>query len=75
MPETNPHNERAILVGIITPGQKDRDVADYLDELAFLVDTAGGSATKRFIQRMDAPNSRTFVGSGKLAEISELRCR
>lgn len=70
MPENNSHNERAILVGIITPGQKDRDVADYLDELAFLVDTAGGSASKRFVQRMDAPNSRTFVGSGKLAEIS-----
>ncbi|HEX2934137.1 MAG TPA: GTPase HflX [Bacteroidales bacterium] len=70
MPENNPHNERAILVGIITPGQKDRDVADYLDELAFLVDTAGGWASKRFVQRMDAPNSRTFVGSGKLAEIS-----
>lgn len=70
MPENKSHNERAILVGIITPGQKDRDVADYLDELAFLVDTAGGSASKRFVQRMDAPNSRTFVGSGKLAEIS-----
>lgn len=70
MPETNSHSERAILVGIITPGQKDRDVADYLDELAFLVDTAGGTASKRFIQRMDTPNSRTFVGSGKLAEIS-----
>lgn len=69
MPEPK-NTERAILIGIITPGQKDRDVADYLDELAFLVDTAGGLAIKRFVQRMDAPNSRTFVGSGKLAEIS-----
>lgn len=64
------YSEKAILIGIITPGQKDRDVADYLDELSFLVDTAGGTVTKRFVQRMDTPNSRTFVGSGKLAEIS-----
>jgi GTP-binding protein HflX len=65
-----PNTERAILIGIITPGQKDRDIADYLEELAFLVDTAGGITVKKFVQRMDAPNSRTFIGSGKLAEIS-----
>ena len=72
MPEpfqTAIYPERAILIGILTPGQKDRDIADYLDELAFLVDTAGGIPVKNFIQRMDTPNPRTFVGSGKLAEI------
>jgi GTP-binding protein HflX len=64
-----PKLEKAILIGLV----KDRDDAeridDYLNELAFLVETAGGVAVKRFIQRIDSPDPRTFVGSGKLAEI------
>jgi len=59
------------LVGIITQLQDEERVNEYLDELAFLIDTAGGIAVKRFTQRLNRPDSRTFVGSGKLAEISE----
>jgi GTPase len=61
--------ENAVLIGIINPSQSESDVNDYLDELAFLVDTAGGVPVKRFIQRLESPNPRTFVGSGKLTEI------
>jgi GTP-binding protein HflX len=61
--------EKAVLIGIINSEQTERDVKEYLDELAFLVDTAGGITVKRFVQRMDSPNPRTFVGTGKLAEI------
>jgi GTPase len=61
--------ENAVLIGIINPSQSEREVNDYLDELAFLVDTAGGKPVKRFIQRLESPNPRTFVGSGKLTEI------
>jgi GTPase len=63
--------ERAVLIGVITPTQSERDVNEYLNELAFLVETAGGETIKRFVQRLDAPNSGTFVGSGKLAEIEQ----
>ncbi len=72
MPEgilIKPHIEKVILIGLV----KDRDDAeridDYLNELAFLVDTAGGIVERRFIQRIDSPDPRTFVGSGKLSEI------
>jgi len=62
--------ERAILVGLST-GHEDRDrIDEYLDELSFLLDTAGGIPVKRFKQKLDVPNARTFVGSGKLEEIS-----
>jgi len=61
--------ERAILIGIISQQQSERDVNDYLDELAFLVDTAGGIPQKRFVQKLEFPHPRTFVGSGKLTEI------
>jgi len=68
---TKKHIEKAVLVGIITQLQDEERVNEYLDELAFLIDTAGGIAVKRFTQRLNRPDSRTFVGSGKLAEISE----
>jgi len=68
---TKTHIEKAVLVGIITQLQDEERVNEYLDELAFLIDTAGGVAVKRFTQRLNRPDSRTFVGSGKLAEISE----
>jgi GTP-binding protein HflX len=66
---TEVKKERVVLIGIITPSQSEREVDDYLDELAFLVDTAGGETIKRFVQRLDTPNPHTFVGSGKLDEI------
>jgi GTP-binding protein HflX len=61
--------ERVILVGITNESQPFRQVKDYLDELSFLVDTAGAVTVKKFIQRLDVPNSSTFIGSGKLNEI------
>ena len=63
--------EKAILVGIITSGQKEAEAVEYLKELAFLTETAGGVPVKQFMQRMDAPHPATFVGSGKLNEIRE----
>ena len=71
MNETAKKQETAVLVGLIYQHQDIEQVNEYLDELAFLVDTAGGKAVKRFIQRLERPDSRTFVGSGKLAEIKE----
>ncbi len=61
--------ERAVLVGLITITQNETKAREYLDELAFLADTAGAVAEKTFMQRLDHPDSRTFVGKGKLAEI------
>src|SRR5512133_2600138 len=63
--------ERAILIGIISSGQDEQEVSDYLDELEFLAKTAGAITVNRFTQKMDAPNPRTFVGSGKIGEIAE----
>jgi GTP-binding protein HflX len=62
--------EKAVLVGIIHADQDNALVAEYLDELAFLVETAGADPVKTFTQKIDAPNPKTFVGSGKLEEIS-----
>lgn len=61
--------ERAILVGVVTPGEKEAQTKEYLDELAFLVDTAGGKVEKIFTQKMLKPERATFVGTGKLEEI------
>lgn len=69
--QLKPVVEKAILVGLITSRQDKNKVDEYLDELEFLVDTAGGIAIKRFVQSLEYPNSRTYVGSGKLQEISE----
>lgn len=62
-------NENAVLVGLITPDQNEEKVNEYLDELAFLAETAGLAPVKRFVQRLDTPNTATFVGTGKLQEI------
>jgi GTPase len=70
MIETNKSLERAIIIGIVYPGQDEREAEDFLDELAFLTETAGAEALKRFSQKLDIPNPRTFVGSGKIEEIS-----
>lgn len=61
--------ERAVLVGLITPRQNEAKVNEYLDELEFLADTAGAVTAARFTQKLDMPNSTSFVGKGKLEEI------
>lgn len=71
MISTERRAERAVLVGVIHPGQSDTEVKDYLDELEFLADTAGAVTLKRFIQRIEAPNPRTYIGTGKVLEIAE----
>ena len=70
MIETNKPRERAILIGIIYHGQDERETEEFLDELSFLTETAGAEPVKRFIQKLDVPNPRTFVGSGKIKELS-----
>ncbi len=61
--------ENAVLVGLVTREQNEGKVNEYLDELEFLADTAGAVTVRRFIQKLDYPNPRTFVGKGKLDEI------
>src|SRR5687767_14937747 len=61
--------ERAVLVGLITKDQTETQVQEYLDELAFLAETAGAIAIKRFTQKSLHPDSKTFIGKGKLEEI------
>ena len=63
--------EKAVLVGLITQTQNERKTNEYLDELAFLAETAGAEVVKRFTQKLDTPNSVTYVGKGKLQEIKE----
>lgn len=63
-------SERAILVGLITPEQDELKAKEYIDELAFLADTAGAVVVGRFFQRLPMPNTVTFVGPGKLEEIN-----
>jgi GTP-binding protein HflX len=61
--------EKSIVVGIVTQNQSEEKLNEYLDELEFLTFTAGGTVVKRFSQKMDKPNPKTFVGTGKLEEI------
>jgi len=61
--------ERAALIGLVTPVQNKKKVEEYLNELDFLVETAGGVVVKRFVQKLNYPNPQTYVGSGKLEEI------
>ncbi len=63
--------QQTILVGVVTPGQSSEQLNEYLDELAFLSETAGVIPVKRFIQKLPHPDSRTFVGKGKLEEIRQ----
>lgn len=63
------NEERAVLVGVVQKEQTEQQVQEYLDELAFLASTAGAVAVKRFTQKLPHPDSRTFVGKGKLEEI------
>jgi GTP-binding protein HflX len=64
-------SETAILVGLVTPEQDEAKTKEYLDELEFLADTAGAVTVKRFTQKVSGPNSTTYVGKGKLEEISQ----
>jgi GTP-binding protein HflX len=61
--------EYAVLVGVVQKDQTEEEVQEYLDELEFLALTAGAKAQKRFVQKLSHPDSRTFVGSGKVEEI------
>lgn len=63
--------ENTVLIGIVTQAQGIEKSKDYLDELDFLTITAGGKVIKRFVQKMNMPNSKTFIGSGKISEIKE----
>ncbi|MBR4619441.1 MAG: GTPase HflX [Salinivirgaceae bacterium] len=63
--------ETAVLVGVITQEQDEAKVNEYLDELAFLADTAGAVTVNRFTQKMDKPNGATFLGTGKIKEVAE----
>ena len=71
MIEIKPYIEHAVLVGLITPNQPEERTKEYLDELAFLADTHGIVPVKRFTQRLDQPNTATYVGEGKLEEIRQ----
>ena len=68
-----PHHreEKAVLVGLVHKGQKEEQLNEYLDELAFLAETAGAITLKRFTQKLPSPDSRTFIGEGKLQEVKE----
>lgn len=63
--------EKAVLVGVILKDQTNEQAEEYLDELAFLAETAGATTVKRFTQKLAHPDSRTFVGKGKLEEIKQ----
>ncbi|MEM8509163.1 MAG: GTPase HflX [Bacteroidota bacterium] len=63
--------EKAVLVGIINRKQDGEKVTEYLDELEFLTYTAGGEVLRRFVQRMDTPNPKTLIGTGKMAELQD----
>ncbi|HAP02162.1 MAG TPA: GTPase HflX [Bacteroidetes bacterium] len=65
------HKEKAVLVAVILQGQKEELINEYLDELAFLAETAGATTMKRFTQKMQSPDSATFIGSGKLQELKQ----
>ncbi len=62
--------ERTVVVGIVTQNQSEEKLAEYLDELEFLTYTAGGEVVKRFSQKLERPNPKTFLGTGKMEEIS-----
>ncbi len=69
MTESKIETEKVVLVGVITQNQNEEKSKEYLDELEFLAYTAGGKVAKRFTQKMAIPNTKTYIGSGKLDEI------
>ena len=68
---TEKKQETCILIGLVTRDQTREQLVECLDELAFLAETANARCLKRFSQNLDRPDSRTFVGSGKLQEIMD----
>ena len=67
----NVNLEKAVLIGVITKSQNEEQSKEYLDELEFLTYTAGGEVVKRFTQKMEMPNPKTFIGSGKMKDLEE----
>ena len=65
------NREKVVLVGLITQYQNEEKCNEYLDELEFLTLTAGGKAVKRFVQKLDMPNPKTFIGTGKLEDVRQ----
>ncbi|MBE0424161.1 MAG: GTPase HflX [Lutibacter sp.] len=65
------NTEKVVLVGLITQYQNEEKCNEYLDELEFLTLTAGGMAVKRFVQKLDTPNPKTFIGTGKLEDVRQ----
>ncbi len=63
--------EKAVLIGVINRTQAEEKVKEYLDELEFLTYTAGGEVVKRFVQRVEVPNPKTYIGSGKILEVED----
>ena len=62
-------SEKVVLIGVITQLQDQSQSKEYLDELEFLTNTAGGVAVKRFVQKLEKPHPKTFLGAGKLEEV------
>jgi GTP-binding protein HflX len=69
--DTAVKQEKVVLVGVITPNETEAQEKEYLEELEFLVATAGGETVKNFTQKLQRPERATFVGTGKLEEIKE----
>ena len=69
--KVNVNFEKAVLIGVITKTQNEEQSKEYLDELEFLTYTAGGEVVKRFTQKMEMPNPKTFIGSGKMKDLEE----
>lgn len=63
--------EKAILIGVVTPQQNKNRAEEYLDELAFLAKTAGANPVKKFLQKLNVPNNKTFLGKGKIEEVRQ----
>ena len=63
--------EKSVLIGVITKAQPEEKMKEYLDELEFLTYTAGGEVLKRFVQRIDVPNPKTYICTGKMLEVAE----
>jgi GTP-binding protein HflX len=70
MTDTGTNKLKAILVGLVYPGQKEGEAEEFLDELSFLTETAGAETSARFLQKLEMPDPRTYVGSGKIQEIA-----
>lgn len=64
------NREKAVLIGVINQTQSEEKIQEYLDELEFLADTAGADSVKRFTQKLEKPNPKTFLGTGKIHDIA-----